>query len=71
MASTPRQATATSAPSSSASGRAKRRRGVLDLLPPWMLAGLAGRLFGRRWFARRVVLDDWFFHAAQPPLAAA
>lgn len=45
-------------------------RGVLDLLPQWLLAGLAGRLFGRPWFARRVVLDDWFFHAGQAPLAA-
>jgi hypothetical protein len=35
-----------------------------------MLAALAGRLFGQSWFARRVVLDDWFFHANQPPLAA-
>ncbi|HSP98828.1 MAG TPA: NAD(P)/FAD-dependent oxidoreductase [Candidatus Dormibacteraeota bacterium] len=43
---------------------------VLDLIPAWMLAGLAGRLFGRPWFARRVVLDDWFFHASQAPLAA-
>jgi len=44
---------------------------VLDLLPGWMLRGVAGQLFGQRWFARRVVLDDWFFHVAQPPLAAA
>ena len=41
---------------------------VLDLLPEWMLGALAGQLFGARWFARRVVLDDWFFHAQQPPL---
>lgn len=41
---------------------------VLDLLPDWILRGLAGQLFGTRWFARRVVLDDWFFHAQQPPL---
>jgi menaquinone-9 beta-reductase len=43
---------------------------LLDALPEWMLGALAGRLFGRHWFARRVVLDDWFFHAAQPPLDA-
>lgn len=43
---------------------------ALDHLPSWLLAGLAGRLFGSRWFARRVVLDDWFFHRAQAPLAA-
>ena len=41
---------------------------LLDLLPERLLAGLAGRLFGTPWFARRVVLDDWFFHRAQPPL---
>ena len=51
-------------------GPRRTPRDVLDLLPPWMLAGLAGRLFGRRWFAQRVVLDDWFFHASQAPLAA-
>ena len=34
------------------------------------LRGLAGQLFGTRWFARRFVLDDWFFHAQQPPLNA-
>jgi menaquinone-9 beta-reductase len=44
--------------------------GVLDVLPDWMLRGLAARLFGNRWFARRVVLDDWFFHAQQPAMAA-
>ena len=43
---------------------------VLDLLPGWMLGALAGQLFGREWFARRIVLDDWFFHARQAPLQA-
>lgn len=43
---------------------------LLDHLPPGLLAALAGRLFGTRWFARRVVLDDWFFHAHQPELSA-
>jgi geranylgeranyl reductase family protein len=43
---------------------------LLDLLPGWMLGALAGQLFGRQWFARRVVLDDWFFHARQAPLEA-
>jgi geranylgeranyl reductase family protein len=41
---------------------------LLDLLPSWMLPPLAGRLFGNAWFARRVVLDDWFFHAGQAAL---
>jgi geranylgeranyl reductase family protein len=43
---------------------------VLDRIPHRVLAALAGRLFGQPWFARRVVLDDWFFHARQAPLAA-
>lgn len=43
---------------------------VLDLIPDWLLRPLAGQLFGQRWFARRIVLDDWFFHASQPPLQA-
>ena len=43
---------------------------VLDWIPPGLLGVLAGQLFGSRWFARRVVLDEWFFHAQQPPLRA-
>lgn len=41
---------------------------LLDLIPQWMLGRLAGQLFGSRWFARRVVLDDWFFHSQQPAM---
>jgi flavin-dependent dehydrogenase len=51
-------------------GPRAERASLLGLLPEWMLAGLAGRFFGAAWFARRVVLDDWFFHARQLPLAA-
>jgi len=51
-------------------GPRRARRGALDLLPAGLLAGLAGRLFGSPWFARRVLLDDWFFHARQPALSA-
>jgi geranylgeranyl reductase family protein len=50
-------------------GPRRAQSSLLDLLPDWMLAGLAGRLFGQSWFARRVVLDDWFFHAGQAALA--
>ncbi|MDX2166554.1 MAG: geranylgeranyl reductase family protein, partial [Deltaproteobacteria bacterium] len=49
-------------------GPRRAQPSLLDLLPDWMLADLAGRLFARTWFARRVVLDDWFFHAQQPAL---
>jgi flavin-dependent dehydrogenase len=41
---------------------------ALDMLPDWVLGALAGQLFGSPWFARRVVLDDWFFHARQEAL---
>lgn len=39
-------------------------------LPPAWRRALAGRLLGTPAFARRVVLDRWFLHRAQPPLAA-
>jgi geranylgeranyl reductase family protein len=44
--------------------------GLLDLIPDALLGPLAGQFFGSRWFARKVVLDDWFFHARTPPLRA-
>jgi geranylgeranyl reductase family protein len=43
---------------------------ILDLVPGPLLRALAGQLFCRRWFARRIVLDDWFFHTRQAPLQA-
>jgi flavin-dependent dehydrogenase len=42
--------------------------GLTDLLPPAVLQGAARLLFGSRAFARRVVMDRWFFHAHEPPL---
>lgn len=41
---------------------------ITALLPDWMTAALAGRLFASPWFARHVVLDRWFFHTDQAPL---
>lgn len=38
-------------------------------VPAWQ-AGLAGRLFGLPWFARRVVVERWFLNARQPALAS-
>jgi geranylgeranyl reductase family protein len=52
-------------------GPRRRQRALTDLLPDSMLQGLAGRLFATDWFARRVVLNDWFFHADQPSLQPA
>jgi flavin-dependent dehydrogenase len=42
--------------------------GVTDLLPSALLQSAARLLFGSRAFARRVVMDRWFFHAHEPPL---
>jgi geranylgeranyl reductase family protein len=39
-----------------------------DLLPEAATRWLADCLFPREWFARRVILDDWFFHRRQPAL---
>ncbi|MGD1094995.1 MAG: FAD-dependent oxidoreductase [Bryobacteraceae bacterium] len=33
-------------------------------LPPQLISSLAHRLVGKRWFAQRVVVDQWFLHAA-------
>jgi geranylgeranyl reductase family protein len=38
------------------------------LIPPRLRMSLARTLMRRRWFSRRVVLDRWFLHAAQPAL---
>jgi geranylgeranyl reductase family protein len=49
-------------------GPRRRTRGITDLLPESIAGPLAGRLLGTPWFARRVVLDRWFFHLDQPAL---
>jgi flavin-dependent dehydrogenase len=46
----------------------RRRRGATDLLPEPFARALAGRLLGTPWFARRVVVDRWFTHRAEPAL---
>jgi hypothetical protein len=30
---------------------------------------IAGRLMAWRWFSRHVLVDRWFLHAHEPPLA--
>jgi hypothetical protein len=48
--------------------RPRARPGLSSLLPePWARAA-AGRLLGSPWFARRIVVDRWFTHRAQPAL---
>jgi flavin-dependent dehydrogenase len=44
-----------------------RRRG--GLTPSRLREFLGTRLLAHRWFVRRVVLEKWFLHAGQPPLA--
>ena len=36
--------------------------------PSWLHAGIGGFLLGIPWFARRVVMENWFLHAHQRPL---
>ncbi|HET6303790.1 MAG TPA: NAD(P)/FAD-dependent oxidoreductase, partial [Myxococcota bacterium] len=50
-------------------GRA--RPGLTDLLPRAWRGPVAGRVLGQRAFASRVVVDRWFLHRHQPPLAGA
>jgi geranylgeranyl reductase family protein len=42
-----------------------RSPGAMELLPATWLQKLARGLMGTKWFARRVVIDDWFLHARQ------
>ena len=58
-------------------GRLRERfgeRGTENDPPAWIPAGLrravATKLLGTGWFSRRFVLDGWFLHRRQPPLAA-
>ena len=37
-------------------------------LPGWCLSSIATGLLNSRWFARRIVMDRWFLHAAEPIL---
>ncbi|HEV8308102.1 MAG TPA: NAD(P)/FAD-dependent oxidoreductase [Methylomirabilota bacterium] len=44
-------------------------RGLTGLFPDRVVLSLARRLMATRWFTRRVVLDRWFLHAGDAPLA--
>jgi geranylgeranyl reductase family protein len=43
--------------------------GITDVVPAPVAAAVAARLFAAPWFARRVVLERWFFHVEQQALA--
>jgi flavin-dependent dehydrogenase len=45
--------------------------GLSDFLPAALRPAFARRLLGNRWFARHVVLDRWFLHRSDAPLAPA
>ena len=40
-----------------------------DRLPDWLTRFLGGRLLATHWFVQNVVMQKWFLHAQQPPLA--
>jgi flavin-dependent dehydrogenase len=46
----------------------RARPGLTSLLPASWAQAAAGRLLGSSWFARRIVVDRWFTHRAQPAL---
>lgn len=46
-----------------------RRRGGWGWLPQSWREGIARHLLRQRWFVRDVVMDRWFLHRADPPLA--
>jgi flavin-dependent dehydrogenase len=45
-------------------------RALAAIVPAGLAAACAVHLLDRPWFVRRLVLDRWFLHAHQPPLAA-
>lgn len=42
---------------------------VTDYLPQWFKQSLAGTLLSTEWFVRKVVVNRWFLHSEQAPLA--
>ncbi len=50
-------------------GRPKPIPAGRDSRPPAWQIGLGRKLLGWPWFARNIVMDRWFLHAHEPPLA--
>jgi flavin-dependent dehydrogenase len=51
-------------------GARDARQDFAPWLPQGLRQSLAARLLASEWFARHVVIDRWFLHAAHPALAA-
>ncbi len=47
-----------------------RGESLTGRLPAAWLRYFASRVLATRWFARHVVMNSWFLHSGQPPLAA-
>ena len=48
----------------------REKKDMTDYLPLWFKQSLAGNLLSKEWFVRKVVVNRWFLHSEQPPLAA-
>lgn len=48
----------------------REKKDVTDYLPRWIKQSLAGNLLSTEWFVRKVVVERWFLHCDQLPLAA-
>ena len=47
----------------------REKKDFTDYLPQWFKQSLAGNLLSQEWFVRKVVVDRWFLHSEQAPLA--
>jgi flavin-dependent dehydrogenase len=50
-------------------GKKKRESNTHIKLPAWFKMVLARKLLATRWFTRKIVLNQWFLHTDQAPLA--
>lgn len=48
----------------------RETREISDYLPQWFKQSLAGSLLTTEWFVRKIVVNRWFLHSDQAPLAA-
>ena len=49
---------------------ARQAKSFTDYLPEGLKRMIGGRLMGSPWFARNVIIDEWFLHSKQPVLVA-
>lgn len=47
----------------------REKMDITDVLPQWFKHSLAGTLLSTKWFVSKVVMDRWFLHHDQAPLA--